>query len=82
MWCHMPVVRQTFPGEIQHTYLFTPDREPMTDQNTDATKVQLGEPMNCIGVTGIYYRNVGESLFTGAEMTQRQLPHQSLPQHR
>lgn len=40
----------------------------MTGQITDTTKVQLVEPMSFIGVT---YRNVGEKLNTGAEVTQR-----------
>ena len=48
----------------------------MTDQST--TKVQLGEPMSFIGVT---YRNMGEGLLTGAEMTQGQLYHQSPPHY-
>lgn len=52
-------------------HLFTPDREPMTDHSSDATKVQLGESMSFIGVT---YRNVDE-LLTVAEMAQRQLYH-------
>jgi hypothetical protein len=32
---------KTFSGERQHTCLLTSDREPMTDQNSDPTKVQL-----------------------------------------
>lgn len=39
----------------------------MTDQSTDATKVQLDKPVSFIGVT---YRNMGEGFLTGAEMTQ------------
>ena len=35
---------KTFPREMQHTRLPTPNREPTTDQNTDITKVKLGEP--------------------------------------
>ena len=31
--------------------LVTPDREPITDQLKDATKVQLDEPMGFMGVT-------------------------------
>lgn len=48
----------------------------MTDQTTDTTKVQLGEPMNFIGVT---YQNTREELFTEAEVTPRQLHHQGHP---
>lgn len=59
----MSAVRQTFPGETPHTYLLTPEREPMIDQNTDTTKVQRGEPISCIGVTGSYYRNTGEFIY-------------------
>jgi hypothetical protein len=44
----------TIPGEIWTSSLI-PDREPTTDQSTDATK--LSEPMNFIGVT---YRNMSE----------------------
>jgi hypothetical protein len=50
----------------------TPNRDPTTDQSTNTTKVQLGEPMSFIGVAS---RNMGERLLTGAEMTQRQLHH-------
>lgn len=39
------------------TYLFTPGREPRTDQSIDIIKVQLGEPMSFIGV--IYRRRNG-----------------------
>lgn len=40
----------------------------MTVQNTDTTKVQFVDPVSFSGVT---YRNLGEELLTGAEMTQR-----------
>lgn len=33
------------------THLYTLDPEPTTDQNTDITKVQLGESMSFIKVT-------------------------------
>jgi hypothetical protein len=66
------------PREMQHTHLFIPNREAMIDRSTDTTKVQRGEPMSLIGVT---YRNMGEGLLPGAEMTQRQPHHQSPPQH-
>lgn len=46
----------------------------MTDQGTDTIKVQVGEPMSFIGMP---YRNLGEGLFTGREMTQRQLYHRA-----
>lgn len=39
----------------------------MTDQSTDATKVQLDKPVSFIGVTS---RNMGEGSLKGAEMTQ------------
>ena len=41
-------------------------KEPRTDQSAHTTKVLLGEPISFIGVT---YRNMGEGLLTGAEMT-------------
>ena len=62
---------------MEHTHLLTPDRKPMTDQTPDTVKHQLGEPMS---LTEVIYRNVGEGLFTGAEMTQGQLHHQHPPQ--
>lgn len=37
------------------------------NQSLDNIKIQVGEPMNLIGVT---LRNVSAKLFTGAEMTQ------------
>lgn len=58
--------------------LLTPDRDTMTDQSTDITKVQFGEPVSFVGVT---YKNMGESLLLGGEITQRQLNHQRAPQH-
>lgn len=45
---------------MQHPHPLTPDSEPMTDQSTDVTRVQLGEPVHFTGVTE-------------AETTQRQL---------
>ena len=47
--------------------LLTPDSEPTTDQSTNVTKVQLGEPMSFTGVT---YRGMDERLLTGTERTQ------------
>jgi hypothetical protein len=38
----------------------------------DTTKVQFGEPMS---FAGVIYRNKGEGLLTGAEMTQSPLQH-------
>ena len=69
---------KTFPGEKQYICLLTSEWNPTTDQSTDTTKVQLGEPMSFIGVT---YRNMGEELLIGTEMTQRQLHHQGPFQH-
>lgn len=46
----------------------------MRDQITETIKVQLVEPMSFIGVT---YRNMGMALLTRAEITHRQLHHQS-----
>lgn len=54
------------------------DKEPRTDPSAHTTKVLRGEPMGFIGVT---YSNMGEGFLTGAEMTQRQLHHQTPPQH-
>ena len=59
---------ETFPGEMQHTCLLTPDREPQKDQSIDTTKVQFGEPMD---FTGASYRSMGKALLTGAEMSQK-----------
>ena len=57
-------------------FVSTLHKEPRTDQSAHTTRVLLGEPISFIGVT---YRNMGEGLVTGAEMTQRQLHCQSLP---
>lgn len=62
---------KTFPGEMQQTRLLAPDREPMTDQSLDTTKVQLGEPMSFIG---FIHKNMSEGLLIGAEMTEKQSP--------
>ena len=43
-------------------------KEPRTDQSAHTTKILLGEPISFIEVT---YRNMGEGLLTGAEMTQK-----------
>jgi hypothetical protein len=51
-------------------------KEPRTDQPAHTTKVLLGELISFIGVA---YRNMGEGLLTGTEMTQKQLHRQSLP---
>ena len=63
---------------ITHTSTH-PARELTTYQSTNTTEVQLGVPVSFIGVT---YRNMGEELLIGTEMTQRQLHHQGTPQHR
>ena len=36
--------------EDRSKHLFTPDKEPGREQNTDTVKVQLGEPMSFINV--------------------------------
>ena len=68
-----------FPKEMQHTRQLTLEREPITDQNMNTTKVQLGEPMSFTGVT---YRKRREEAFPGAGITQQQLYHQSPPKHK
>lgn len=66
-----------FPGRCDtHTYSFQTENPPQTREQMPS-KVQLKEPMSFIGVT---YRNMGEGFLTGAEITQRQLPHHSPPQ--
>jgi hypothetical protein len=49
----------------------------MTDKIMDAGKVHLDESRTF----GAVYRTMDEELLPGAEMTQRQLQHQSLLQH-
>lgn len=57
----------------------TPDSIILTDQNTDTTtKSNLVNQWVFIEVA---YNNMSERLFTGAEITQRQLYHQRPPQH-
>lgn len=70
-------------GDITHisSYmrcLLTPDKEPLIDQSTDTAEVPFGEPRVFFRIA---YRNLGERLLTGAEMTQRQLHYQVPPQH-
>ena len=52
-------------------------KKPMTEQITASNNVQPGEPMSVLVLT---YRNMGKELLTAAEMTQRKLHHQGLPQ--
>lgn len=47
-----------------------------TDQSTDSTIVQHGEPMSFIGAT---CKSMGQGLLTGVEMTRRQLHYQGHP---
>jgi hypothetical protein len=42
---------KTFSEERKHICLITPSREPMIDQSTGTTRVQLDEPISFIGVT-------------------------------
>lgn len=62
---------------MPHAGLLIPNREIMTNQGSDTTHVQLGEPMSFIGVA---YRNTGEASLIGGETIQRQLCHRSPPQ--
>jgi hypothetical protein len=48
---------KTSPKQMKYTCLVIPDIEPMADQCTDNTNVQLGEPMSFIGDM---YRNRGK----------------------
>lgn len=59
---------KTCPGETPHTYLLTPDRDPMIDQSTPP---KLDEPMSLLELL----MKMGEGLLGGAAMTQRQLHH-------
>lgn len=47
-------------------HLCTPDRDPTKGQRMDSTTVQLGEPVDFIGVN---YRSVGEQVLVRAEKT-------------
>lgn len=67
---------KTLPGETKHSCPLTSNRELMMDQSMDATKVQLRELVRFNWVT---YGNMGEGLFTGEGVSQRQLHHQSPP---
>lgn len=66
-------------GVMQHTHLLTSYMGTTVGQSTDATKVQLSEPMTSIVVT---YRNMDAWLLTEAEVTHRQLHYQGPPQQR
>ena len=50
---------QDFPRGEATSCLFTPDREPITDQSLGTTEVQLGEPVSFISVT---YRSMNEGV--------------------
>jgi hypothetical protein len=69
---------KAFPEEMQHILLLIPDKELMTDQSTDTTNIQLGEPVSFIHLT---YWSIGEGLLTGEEMTQSQMYHQGPSKH-
>lgn len=60
---------KSFPGKTQFICLLTPDG-PTTDPSTGTIKVHLGETISFIAVT---YKNLGEGLLKGSEMTLRQL---------
>lgn len=62
----------------QNIHLVISDGEPMTDQSVDTTKDGFDELM---GFIGIIYRNMGEGLLRGTEMTQRQLHQQGPHKH-
>lgn len=42
---------KTFPGEIQHTRLLAPHKEPTTGQSMESSRVQRGYLVSFIGVT-------------------------------
>lgn len=65
-------LRQNFLWGMLYTFIFIPNRDPITDQNIDSTKVQLTEPMSFV----LFFFS---GLLTEAEMIQRKLHHQSLP---
>lgn len=58
----MVLCDKAFPGETQHTHLLSPDREPVTDQSP---------AWRTMSFTGVIYRNMGEGLFTGAEIPRK-----------
>lgn len=49
---------------MKHTCPLSQNNVPTTDQNTNTTKVQRGEPRSFMGDV---YRNVGVEILTGAE---------------
>lgn len=67
-------VTKMFPGEMQHTYLFTPQREPKRETNYGCHQSQTWW-------TNRFYWGYLQEYSEGAEMTQRQLYHQSPLQH-
>lgn len=71
--CRCSLCDKAFPGEMQHTQLFHPDRKPTTDPCTNNIKVQLGQPGALLGFTGIQVRSYRNDW--------RQLHHQGPPQH-
>lgn len=43
-----------FSGEMEETYVLTPNSEPIADQSTDTPEIWLDKSMSFIGIT---YRN-------------------------
>ena len=57
-FCHAPAMLcgKTFSGETQYTHLLTPDRDPTTDQSTETTEIQFGEPVSFIRLIDVCVR--------------------------
>lgn len=72
--------------KLSHCYVSLLWEEPClltSDKEGNRPKHRLtGSNCKSLPFTGATQRNVGEGLLTGVEMTQRQLNHQSPPQHR
>lgn len=44
------LVTELFLGELQHTNLLTPDKDPTTDQSMDTTQVQMVNQQVLLGL--------------------------------
>ena len=68
MYIYHIIYDKTFSGETKHPGLLNPDREPMTDQRVDTTKVQFV----LLGTNKFYWGYLKEYRYLILiEMTQR-----------
>ena len=62
------IMRQIQGAATEELGLLILDKEPTTDQSKETTKVHIGIPRNCIGVT---YSKMDDGFLTEAEMKRQ-----------